>query len=160
MMALRRRHRGAKTVADRKGWSLRNYMALFTGVLIAVAALAGLAVRGQSEMDARQSASADASFAAQRAAAQLKAGFDIVQKVSVPLAADPAMATVFADPTKCGISFAPVGGFDTAHIDVVRLDGSIVCSSLKSASPGPFPVYQGQNWLQSSAPVSVGPTLD
>jgi two-component system cell cycle sensor histidine kinase/response regulator CckA len=160
MMALRRRHRGAKTVVDRKGWSLRNYMALFTGVLIAVAALAGLAVRGQSEMDARQSASADASFAAQRAAMQLKAGFDIIQKISVPLAADPALATVYADPTKCGISFAPVGVFDTGHIDIVRLDGSIVCSSLKAASPGPFPVYQGQNWLQSSAPVSVGPTLD
>jgi PAS domain S-box-containing protein len=147
-------------IRGQKGWSLRNYMALFTGVLIAVAALAGLAVRSQSEMDARQSASADASFAAQRAAVQLESGFDTIRTISAPLAADPAIATVYEDPTKCGVSYAPIGAFDTGHIDIVRLDGSVVCSSIKTASTVTSPIYQGQSWLYASAPTAIGPTLD
>jgi PAS domain S-box-containing protein len=128
--------------------------------LIAVAVVAALAVRGMAERDARQSAEADASFAAQRAANQLKAAFDEIRTLSVPLAADPGLAQVFTDPTKCGIGYAPIAPFATGHIDVIRLDGSVVCSSRKSTGPTTSSTYAGQDWLLASSPSVVSPRLD
>jgi PAS domain S-box-containing protein len=134
-------------------------MALFMGVLLAVAVVAAFAVRTMAEMDAGQSASADAKYAAQRAAIQLKSGFDAISALSTPLVADPGVAQLFADPTKCGIGYAPIAPFGTGHIDIVRLDGSIVCSSRKSAG-STSAIYEGQAWLQAPQPVVVAPVID
>jgi PAS domain S-box-containing protein len=143
----------------RPGWSLRNYIALFMAVLLGVAGLAAFAVRSMAETDARQSASADASFASQRAAQQLQAGFDQIAAVSVPLASDPSMAIVFADASKCHFGYAPIGAFATGHIDLVRLDGSVVCSSRKSPDTT-SPIYEGQAWLVAPQAVVVAPIRD
>ena len=159
MIALHRDERERREQPARQGWSLRNYMALFMVVLLGVAGLAAFAVRSMAEMDARQSAGADASFASQRAAQQLKAGFDQIAAVSGPLAADPSMAIVFADPSKCHFGYAPIGAFATGHIDLVRLDGSVVCSSRKSPDTTSR-IYEGQAWLVTPQPVVVAPTKD
>jgi PAS domain S-box-containing protein len=143
----------------RPGWSLRNYMALFMGVLLAVAVVAGFAVRALGDMDARQSASADARYAAQRAANELKSGFDAISALSIPLVADPGVAQLFSDPTRCAIGYAPIAPFGTGHIDIVRFDGSIVCSSRKGAG-STSPIYEGQAWLQAPQPVVVAPVID
>src|SRR5260370_2463410 len=118
------------------GW-VRNYIALLMAVLLGVAGLAAFAVRSMAESDARQSASADASFASQRAAQQLKAGFDQIAAVSGPLASDPSMAIVFADASKSHFGYAPIGPFATGHIDLVRLDSSGLSSSRQSPDPTP-----------------------
>lgn len=159
-MTVQRREHELSGPPDRRGWSLRRYMAFFMVVLVAVAATAAIAVRIQTDQVARQSAVADASFAAQKAVKQLKAGFDQIQALSIPLAADPSVAQLFADPTKCGIGYAPVAPFDTGHIDIVRLDGSIVCSSRKAAVGSAPPTYAGQTWLLATGPVVVAPILD
>ena len=140
-----------KGVSARAGWSLRNYVALFMAVLLAVAAIAALAVRGMLEEDARQSAGADTSFASQRVARQIQTAFDQIAALSIPLAANPSLATVFADPSKCGIGYAPISPFTTGHIDLVRLDGSVVCSSSKSTVDIAAP-YAGQAWLLAAKP--------
>jgi PAS domain S-box-containing protein len=152
----------ARAIAQRAppllaGWPLRRYMALFVAALLVVAGAAAVYVRVQSEQDATQAASADANFAANKAASQIKDALDHIEALSAPLAASPAMDQIFADPSKCGIGFAPVGVFDTGHIDILRLDGSVVCSSRKSTGA---PGYQGQAWLNSTAPASVAPTID
>ncbi|MDQ6877433.1 MAG: ATP-binding protein [Candidatus Dormibacteraeota bacterium] len=144
----------------RKGWSLRNYMALFMAVLIAVAFAAALAVKSIAEHDARQSASADSTFAGQRATKQLNAAFDQIRALSSPLVKDPSIAQLYADPTKCTLGFAPIGAFTSGHIDLLRLDGSVVCSSRKSTVLGGSSTYKGQSWLLSATPVVVAPTLD
>jgi hypothetical protein len=158
-MVVQQRARDRRERPHRQGWSLRNYMALFMAVLLAVAAIAAFAVRSMAEQDARQSADADANFAAQRTALQLKAGFDAIQALSVPLAADPGVAQLFADPSKCSIGYAPIAPFDTGHIDIVRLDGSIVCSSRKGVG-STAPIYEGQAWLQAPQPVVFAPVVD
>src|ERR1700694_3127730 len=107
-MALHPREARTDRARDGRGWSLRNYTALFMVALVAVAVVAALAVRGMAERDARQSAEADASFAAQRASNQLNAALEQIRTLSVPLAADPGLAQVFTDPTKCGIGYAPI----------------------------------------------------
>src|SRR3984893_14773135 len=146
--------------ATRRGGSLRSYMALFMAVLIAVAVGAGLAVRGMAEQDAQQSAAADSNFAAQKAAKLLASGFDQIQAVTGPLTKDPNLTKIYANPSLCGLGYAPLGAFSTGRIDLVRLDGSIVCTSSKSAGAGTSPMYAGQTWLSSGAPVVVAPVLD
>ncbi|HEY1161833.1 MAG TPA: ATP-binding protein [Candidatus Dormibacteraeota bacterium] len=154
-----RQDREGAIKSDGRGWSLRNYMALFMVVLLAVAAVAAFSVRTMSEQDARQAAVADASFAADRASAELKSGFDQIAAVSGPLANDPSIAQLFADPAKCSLGYAPLGAFTTGHVDLVRLDGSIVCSSQKPAG-GNSLIYAGQGWLSAAEPTVVAPMLD
>jgi PAS domain S-box-containing protein len=159
-MVLQQRDRELRRGPPRRaGWSLRSYMSLFMAVLLSVAVLAAFAVRSIAEIDARQSASSDASFAAQKAAQQLQAGFDTIQTLSIPIAADPGIAQVFADPSKCTIGYAPIAPFATGHIDFVRLDGSVICSSRKGAS-STSAIYEGQSWLQTPQPVVVAPVVD
>ena len=145
---------------SRRGWSLRQYMSLVIVALVLVAGSAAFYVRMQAEQDARQAASADANFAAQKAAKQIKASFDQFGAVTSPLAKDPSLELLYADPTKCTLGYAPVGVFTTGHIDLVRLDGSVVCSSSKAVAAAASPIYQGQTWLLASEPVVVAPTLD
>jgi PAS domain S-box-containing protein len=135
-------------------------MALFVLALVVVAGSAAFYVRVQAEQDAKQAASADASFAAQKAAKQLTAGFEAIQALSLPVVADPALLQAFADPTKCGLGYYPIDAFGTGHIDLVRLDGSVVCSSNKSAKPGSAATYEGQSWLHALQGAVVAPTLD
>jgi PAS domain S-box-containing protein len=140
-----------------RGWPLRRYMALFVAALLIVAVCAGVFVRIQAEQDARQSAGDDTANAARHAATQVNAGFNIIQTATKPLLNDAAAAQLFS--AGCRLNFAPVGAFDTGHIDVVRSDGSVECSSLK-ASVGTKPVYAGQSWMDASTPIVVAPVID
>ena len=151
---------GAENRLDRRGWSLRDYMALVMVVLLLVAAVAVFSVRYMSEQDARQAALADANFAAEKAAAQLKVGFDEINELSIPLSRDPAIARAFADPAKCSLGYAPLGEFQTGRVDLVRLDGGVVCSSSKRAAAGGASPYNSQSWLAATTPVVVAPVLD
>jgi PAS domain S-box-containing protein len=159
VMALQRRQRRITSGSDRRSWSLRQYVALFIAVLLIVAGVAAFAVRTVSEQDARQSAVADTTFASQKAAAQLDSGFEQIRALSIPVAKDPNTVQAFADPTKCRIGYAPIAPFATGHIDLIRLDGSVACSSRSTASL-PTWTYAGQAWLQASASVVVAPVVD
>jgi len=55
--------------------------------------------------------------------------------------------------------YAPIGAFATGHIDLVRLDGSVVCSSRKFAGHD-ISIYVGQAWLVTPQPVVVAPMKD
>jgi PAS domain S-box-containing protein len=154
------RQREGEIRPDRRGWSLRSYMALFMVVLLAVAAVAAFSVRYMSEQDAGRAALADTNFAAEKAAALLKSGFDQINDLSIPLSQDPGIDRLFADPTKCNLGYAPSGAFRTGRMDLVRLDGSVVCSSSKAAAAGGASPYNSQSWLSATAPIVVAPVLD
>ncbi|MEO8744642.1 MAG: ATP-binding protein [Candidatus Dormiibacterota bacterium] len=142
------------------GWSLARYMGLAVFALVAVTACAALFVRIQSEQDATQAASNDATFAAQKAGGNIQSGLDTIQAVTAPIAADPGTAAVFADPSTCKIGYAPVGPFAEGHIDLIQIDGSVVCSSLKPAAGTASRPYQGQEWLAATSRAIVAPVLD
>ena len=126
-------------------------------LVLLVGVMAGAFVHVRSEADAKKSAVTDANFAAGRAATQIKLGFDTYASITAPVANAPTTPLVFADPTKCNIGYAPIGAFDTGHVDLVRLDGSVVCSSLGKASAT---THAGQAWLQATKPVIAAPVVD
>jgi len=45
-------------------------------------------------------------------------------------------------------------------MDLVRLDGSVVCSSSKAAAAGGASPYNSQSWLSATTPIVVAPVLD
>lgn len=159
MMALQRRQRRAAGAPERGGWSLRQYVALFIAVLLVMVAVAALAVRAMSEQDARQSARADATFAGQKAATQIETGLAQIQALSTPVSHAASTAQAFANPANCRIGYAPISPFTTGHIDLVRLDGSVLCSS-RAAPSGQSPTYAGQGWLKASTPIVAAPVVD
>jgi PAS domain S-box-containing protein len=143
--------------SPKRSWSLQADFAAIAVLVVLVALGAGALVHVQSEADAKQSAVADASFAASRAAAGITLSFDTFLSASAPTAASPSIGQIFASPAACNLSYAPIAAFDTGHIDILRLDGSVVCSSLKTDH---MAVYTGATWLDATAPVIVAPITD
>jgi PAS domain S-box-containing protein len=141
----------------KRSWPLQADFAGIAVLVILVAVAAGAFVHVQSEADAKQAAVADATFAANRAANEIALGFETFRAVSASAAASPSVGQIFANPTACNLSYAPIAVFDTGHIDILRLDGSVVCSSLKQAHAA---AYAGAAWLRATAPVVEAPMLD
>src|SRR5258708_23191517 len=110
----------------RRGWSLRQYMAGFMGVLLVVAALAELAVHSLTEQDARQAAQADATFAARVAANEIENELNAFRETTDEQAANPQAAVVASTPNaSCGITLAGGIAFSSGHLAIVTPDGSL-----------------------------------
>ena len=143
--------------STRRRWPLQADFAVVALLVVVVAGAGSAFVHFQLEADAGRAAQADASFAANRAAHQIQQSFEAIQGASAPTASSLAAGPTFTDASQCTLSYAPVGAFDSGHIDIVRLDGSVVCSSLIS---GHRTAYAGQPWLQTSTPTVTAPTVD
>src|SRR5229473_7338548 len=143
-----------------KGWSVRHYTAMIIVVLIAVAGVAGMVVRAMSEQDAQQSATADAAFASRVAASQIAAHLVLLQQTVGIVAANPQAAGLHLSPDgACTIPFAGAGPFSIGHLDIIKPDGTVSCSS-RPFSPGP--VYGAAGWLPAAITrsVTIAPFLD
>src|ERR1700687_3896648 len=147
---------GGVVAPTRRRWPLQADFAVVALLILVVAGAGSAFVHFQSEADAGQAAQADATFAANRAAHQIQQSFEAIQGASAPTASSLAAGPTFTDASQCTLSYAPVGPFDKGHIDIVRLDGSVVCSSLIS---GHRTAYAGQPWLQSSTPTLIAPAV-
>src|SRR6202140_10935 len=144
----------------RRGWSVRRYVVLFMVVLVAVAALAGVAVRTLGQQDARQVATADARFAASAAATEIAGDLLLLQQVTAKLAANPQVPAIIGLPAgPCTLTFAGASPFSAGHLDVIKSDGSVKCSSRAIAGGA---MYGAASWLQAAinSPVTAAPFLD
>jgi len=140
---------------------LRAYFAGLI-VLFAVAALVGVFyARGQSEENARMQALDEAAFAAQSAANMIGGRVELLDAALRGMDSNPQVRTILANPAKCTLSFSPLGLFPAGHIDLLRPNGTVVCSTslLLGARRGS---YAGQPWLAAarSAPQAVAPIDD
>ena len=129
-------------------------------VLVAVAALAGVAVRTLGQQDARQVATADARFAASAAATEIAGDLLLLQQVTAKLAANPQVPAIIGLPNgPCTLTFAGASPFSAGHLDVIKSDGSVKCSS-RAIAPGA--IYGAASWLQAAinSPVTAAPFLD
>jgi PAS domain S-box-containing protein len=141
------------------GWPLQVYFVALALMFVVVGGAAGAYVLVQSNVDARQAATADASFAAQKAAGQIASGVDYLNTATAAAIANPANnEAIFANPNTCQLGYAPIGAFDTGHIEIMGRDGTVVCSSSNPKLKGS--VYSGQSWLRSDKAAIFAPVLD
>jgi PAS domain S-box-containing protein len=130
-------------------------------VLFAVAALVGVFyAHEQSAQNAREQGLDEAAFAAQSASNMIGGRAEILRQALNELAGEPQIRTILAHPADCTLGFSPLGAFPAGHIDLLRPDGRVVCSTLLTArKPGS---YAGQSWLAAarSAPQVLAPVRD
>jgi two-component system cell cycle sensor histidine kinase/response regulator CckA len=133
----------ARAAAPRRGWRLTLYFAALVAVFAVAATAAGIYVFVQTDRDSRGAAESDARFAADTAARQLGEGVATVKATVAGLAATPNIEQAAAMPT-CSLSFG-VGELSSGHLDVLRPDGMVACSSRTGEKP--LPGYVGAGWL-------------
>jgi len=149
---------GALRTGGRRGRSLLFYCSALAVLVVLVAAAAGAYVYSQSATDAQRTATADARFTAGKAAAQLTTSLNFIDSTMASIASAPSTAQLLSNPTGCVLGFAPVGPFETGHIDLIRPDGTVACSSSQPKPAGA--AYASQAWLATSLPTVVGPVTD
>jgi two-component system cell cycle sensor histidine kinase/response regulator CckA len=150
----------ARTLRVRR-WPMRTHFLLLVGLFVAAAASATWYVETQTARDGRRAAEADARFAAQTAGKQLGDYIALVQATTSRLAENPQITQVFANPAACSLTFGGVAGADRSHLDILRPNGTVACSSRTVKAQGPAS-YGGMGWMRTaaSAPVTVAPVQD
>ncbi|MGH9280451.1 MAG: hypothetical protein ACRD12_20445, partial [Acidimicrobiales bacterium] len=151
---------GGPTPSPRRRWSLKAYM---LGLVVVFVVAAGINVayqRNAARSDARDTAIAEARFAAGIAARDIAQNLAMANTTVQTTAANPALAQAIDAPPGCKLAFeGAAGSFVTGHLDIVARDGSVLCSSLDSPAAA---AYAGAGWLAGAlaAPTLVGPVAD
>jgi PAS domain S-box-containing protein len=142
-----------------RGWPLGAHFALLFVLFVALAAAAVVNVSVQTARDARADAEHDAQFSAQTAANELAKGIAALRGTTAQLAANPQIPQVLEAPQACQLAFAGAGGITSGHIDILRSDGRVACSSRKGFEGSS---YAGESWLRraSRAQVLLAPIAD
>ncbi len=117
-----------------RGWPLRAYLGLLLALFVVTAAASIVLVRGPQDRNATRAAQEDAQFSASLAAAGVSTAVAQLQTAASRPAASQSIAGSF-DRADCAISADPIGPFGTPRLDLVRPDGTVVCSSAPRTGP-------------------------
>src|SRR5260370_28304010 len=143
----------------RRGAPLVAYMVGLVALFALVAGADDVYQREAAASDARQASHAAARLGATTAAREISAALDAARAQVAALASNPEIRQAFAAPAGCTLQFGGSGAFSTGHLDLVRSDGTVACSSLASRKS---PRYAGATWLMAAlkGPALVGPAVD
>jgi two-component system cell cycle sensor histidine kinase/response regulator CckA len=133
------------SAGPRRGWSLRGYFALLVAVFVTAGASGAAYVHVQAGRDARTQSIRDARYAADVASKQLGRDVASFQAGVQSLAATPNIGSVLRQPVGCSLSYQREAPSDLGHIDIVRADGTPVCSSRPVDAR---PIYGNTGWLR------------
>jgi diguanylate cyclase (GGDEF)-like protein len=93
----------------------------------------------------------DAAFQATLASRAVGETFTALQTQVANLSLNPALASVLADPSNCGLSFSDIAFFPHGHLDLVLPDGRVACSSLVAKGAPEGASHAGSAWLATLA---------
>ena len=142
------------------GWPVHVYL-LALALLVAVAAAAGsFAIRRQVLAASTDAAYEQAVHVARIAATEVTGDLDKTADAAAQLAASPTVGAAVGQVGECVLSFSGTAMFDGGHIDFLRPDGGVACSSAVPGAGGR--TYAGAPWLQNArgGPVLGGPVPD
>jgi signal transduction histidine kinase len=136
---------------------LRAYLAGLAVLFVVAAGAAVVYGRVQASSDARDAAQADARFAARLAASEIGDGIQVLRQTVGNAAANPGVDKAFESPGDCGLTFGGTDAYTTGHLDLVRTDGSVACSSMKGTGS-----YARADWLDEATrrPLLRAPVTD
>jgi PAS domain S-box-containing protein len=141
-----------------RGWPLRRYLVGLVALFFLAAGAGIWSGWVQAERDGLSAARGDAQYGAGLAAGQIGLQVTAVRGAVGQVASAPGVARIFADPRECQLAFSSGG---RGHLDVLRADGTVVCSSLPRSRRDPGS-YAGAPWLPAAlgAARTVAPVLD
>jgi signal transduction histidine kinase len=153
----RRWDRAAARGRAARGLSLGAYLGGVVALVALLAVAAVFMVRARTYEDARTAALETQEFAAKQASNDVSASLTALRGAVVATAATPGLAKVFVDASGCGLNFAGTGGFKVGRLEVLRADGSVVCSSRPIGAN-----YRDAAWLRAkpSAALLMAPAPD
>jgi diguanylate cyclase (GGDEF)-like protein/PAS domain S-box-containing protein len=145
-------------VSRRRPWPIAAYLGVLVLLFAVTAALGLMYSTSAADHVARVDALADASYGADQAAAGLASAVGQLQTQVARTASTPGLAAALSHPG-CALAFGGAGPFTTGHLDLLRPDGSVACTSTAGSQLG---TYAGASWLKGalSAPALVGPVRD
>ena len=130
----------------RSTFGLRVYLATLILLFTATAVVSTLFVRGQAEVGARREVTREAQFSADLAAAEIATSLASLEATVAQTAAIPGLTGVFDHPSSsCNLVFGTQGVFQKTRLDLLALDGSVICSS--SSAPTQGVGYGGAAWF-------------
>jgi PAS domain S-box-containing protein len=127
-----------------QGPPLRAYLGVLLGLFALTALVSILLVRSLADRDALRAARADAQFAADLAATDMSDALALIQSTVARTAAVPGIGAAFAK-ADCVLTFGAVGPFGHDRLDLVRLDGTVLCSSAPVSGGSS---HAGAAWLR------------
>ncbi|WP_432826640.1 ATP-binding protein [Dactylosporangium sp. CA-092794] len=130
----------------RRGLPLRWYLVGLLGLFVVAAGAGVWSGWSQARRDALAQARADAAFAARNVAHQLDVGLVSVRGSVDGVATNSAVGQLFSDPGACRLAFS-LGDSDSGHLDVLRSDGTVACSSVPATDAAQARAYAGAPWL-------------
>ena len=127
---------------------LRIYFALLFALVVLGAISGAYYVDREAERDARSAAKRDVLFSATTAANQLGAHIGSLKATPAALAANPQIDQILASPKGCTLTFQGIGGPDASHLDLIRRDGTVACSSRPLTPAATGRGYRDSPWLR------------
>ncbi len=145
-----------------RSWSIRTYLAGLVALFVLAAAVSTYSVHVQTTDDARSNARSDARFAARTAAEQLGEDLATLQAAVAGLAANPQIGATFADPAGCTLAYGSSGPAGTGHIDLIRPNGVVACTSRPRGDRRITDQYATRAWLRQATrkPLFAAPRRD
>ena len=149
-------------LAAGRSWPIRVYFVGLFALGLVAAVSAAVYVDRQAGRDARAAASLDARFSAAVAAEQLGEHVELLRKTTAGLAANPQIEQILATPEGCTLTFQGLAPGDGSHLDLLRADGTVACSSVDLTPAATGRGYGESGWFARALekPQLVAPALD
>src|SRR2546421_2799538 len=151
-------------VGESRGWPLHRYLVALV-VLFVVAAATGVTYGWiAADRDARAAALQDAGFGARLAAQEVGGDVASIRASVAALATNPGIGQAFTAPVGCSLELELPGGTDAGHLDLIRPDGTVACSSRPASgnAGGRLDSYAGTPWWPAAmrGPMLIAPATD
>jgi diguanylate cyclase (GGDEF)-like protein len=134
-------------------WTVRRHLAGIVVAVVVVFVGVGAVFARQTRYNSVHNVRAEAAYLANFAAGLIAESTTVAGQQVGTVAANPAAASLLVDPSTCSLDFA-LALFPDTHLDLVRPDGTIACSSADLPATGA--THAGAAWL-TDLPTKPGP---
>ena len=138
-----------KSWKARRTWSVRGHLVVIVVAVVVVFLGIGAVLGRETWQNSKTSAKSEADYLAAFGAREVADSAAVALGQAKSIAANPAAAPLLSDPATCTLDFKLML-FPDSHLDLVRPDGAVACSSADLSPAGS--THAGAGWLAQTEP--------